>query len=241
MPLHDHFRPPLSRPRRWESFHGRWAVALANDLNRRLPPRFMAENTIHSSQQAEADVIEYDLDPFAPPAAWSPEADAAGGVAVAAPPTRSVELDVGRMSRFAVEVRDAERDYRVAAVVELVSPGNKDRGAKRTAFTGKAVNSLLVGRGLIVVDTVTVRRTNLHDILMRLMGAADQPLGGHLYAAAYAPVPHDERLRLDTWAYPLAVGQPLPTLPLQVLGLGRIQVDLEASYREACEWSRIPD
>lgn len=43
MPLYDHFRPPLSLQHTWESFHGRWAVALMDSLNRQLPRRFLAE------------------------------------------------------------------------------------------------------------------------------------------------------------------------------------------------------
>ena len=31
MPLLDHFHPPLSLTHSWESFHARWAVALAPD------------------------------------------------------------------------------------------------------------------------------------------------------------------------------------------------------------------
>jgi hypothetical protein len=37
MPLYDHFRPPLSEERSWDAFHSRWATALADDLNLRLP------------------------------------------------------------------------------------------------------------------------------------------------------------------------------------------------------------
>ena len=37
MPLLDHFHPPLSVRRPWESFHTTWAAALADHLNRELP------------------------------------------------------------------------------------------------------------------------------------------------------------------------------------------------------------
>jgi hypothetical protein len=33
MPLLDHFRPPLSQRRHWDSFHGAWAEAIAIALN----------------------------------------------------------------------------------------------------------------------------------------------------------------------------------------------------------------
>ena len=31
MPVLDHFHPPLSQRRHWESFHSAWATALADD------------------------------------------------------------------------------------------------------------------------------------------------------------------------------------------------------------------
>jgi hypothetical protein len=43
MPLLDHFRPPLSRQRHWDSFHGAWAEAMAVSLNQSLPEQFVAE------------------------------------------------------------------------------------------------------------------------------------------------------------------------------------------------------
>jgi len=33
MQLLDHFHPPLSMVRHWESFHARWAAAIADVLN----------------------------------------------------------------------------------------------------------------------------------------------------------------------------------------------------------------
>jgi hypothetical protein len=33
MPLLDHFHPPLSKQRHWDSFHGAWAEAIAWHLN----------------------------------------------------------------------------------------------------------------------------------------------------------------------------------------------------------------
>ena len=43
MPLLDHFHPPLSLERRWESFHAAWSGSLADALNRTLPAGYFAE------------------------------------------------------------------------------------------------------------------------------------------------------------------------------------------------------
>jgi hypothetical protein len=44
MPLLDHFYPPLSRERPWESFHAAWDGSIADALNRLLPPDYSPRN-----------------------------------------------------------------------------------------------------------------------------------------------------------------------------------------------------
>jgi hypothetical protein len=39
MPLLDHFHPPLTPVRAWESFHAMWATEVARTLNRRVLPK----------------------------------------------------------------------------------------------------------------------------------------------------------------------------------------------------------
>ena len=57
MPLLDHFHPPLSERRPWESFHTTWASALADGLNRDvLPPGYIALEQVHAGAAIEIDV-----------------------------------------------------------------------------------------------------------------------------------------------------------------------------------------
>ena len=44
---------------------------------------------------------------------------------------------------------------------------------------------------------------------------------------------------VDTWFFPLAVGQPLPSIPLWLDDTVHRNVDLEASYEETCRILRI--
>jgi len=44
---------------------------------------------------------------------------------------------------------------------------------------------------------------------------------------------------IDLWREPRAVGQPLPTLPLAVRGLGCVPIDLEGTYMEARTRGRV--
>jgi hypothetical protein len=44
---------------------------------------------------------------------------------------------------------------------------------------------------------------------------------------------------LQTWPYPLVLGQPLPTLPLWLAPDLAVLLDLEASYEDTCRVLRI--
>ena len=57
---------------------------------------------------------------------------------------------------------------------------------------------------------------------------------------ALVPRPGKSRPQLETWAYALSVGQPLPTLPLWLCKDLAVSLELEASYEETCRALRIP-
>src|SRR5436190_24104214 len=60
VPLLDHFHPPLSERRPWESFHTTWASALADLLNQEiLPAGYIALEQIHAGAAIEIDVATF--------------------------------------------------------------------------------------------------------------------------------------------------------------------------------------
>src|SRR5688572_24373340 len=80
MPLLDHFRPPLSQRRHWDSFHGAWAEAMAMNLNQTLLPEgFVAKARVKLGGQVEIDVGTFTE-------VASEGRTANGGVAIWAPP-----------------------------------------------------------------------------------------------------------------------------------------------------------
>jgi hypothetical protein len=89
-----------------------------------------------------------------------------------------------------------------------------------------------------VVDVVTRSHHNLHnDLMARLRqpgGPAADPLPGHLYATAYRATGADGAGELSVWVRPLAVGQPLPTLPLWLLGGVCVPARLGDAYEDTC-------
>ena len=130
-----------------------------------------------------------------------------------------------------VQIFTKEGGPTLVGAVELVSPANKDRAAHRDAFVSKCAAYLQQGVGLAIVDVVTERLANLaHDDLLARVGEPVASGLGGLYAAAYRPVERDGQPRLDVWQEPLALGRPLPVLPLWLRGGLCLPLDLPAAY-----------
>ncbi len=227
MPLRDHFHRPLSTQRKWTSFHGAWATYLCGSLNRLLPPDFFAEPVC--TFIVEIDVATFDVEGHGSPAAgWTPP-DPALTVPIAAA-TDSVE----------VRVYSQLEGPSLAACIELVSPSNKDRPDEREAFVSKCSSYLHDGVGLIVVDVVTNRLSNLHVALLERLGVTPpNVLQSTLYTTAYRPVRCEGKTELSVWQEPLAIGQPLPTMPLWLRDGPCLPVDLEGTYEQTCQELRL--
>jgi hypothetical protein len=60
-----------------------------------------------------------------------------------------------------------------------------------------------------------------------------------MYAVALRFQKPPRRTLLQTWPYPLVLGQPLPTLPLWLSPDLAVPLDLEASYEDTCGVLRI--
>src|SRR5262249_28595240 len=136
-----------------------------------------------------------------------------------------------------------EGSARLAAAIEFVSPANKDRPANRKAFAIKCASYLQEGAALIVVDIVTNRSGYLpQDIVDVLTEPATSQLPpiDMLYAFACRAVASSEKsTSLEAWPEPLALGKPLPTMPLWLTVDCVIGVPFEASYAETCKTLRI--
>jgi hypothetical protein len=121
----------------------------------------------------------------------------------------------------------------------LVSPANKDRPLHREAFVSKCVAYLQAGVGLVLVDVVTERTADLHRELLVRLGMGDPGPGHALSGSAFRPVERDGTRALDVWREPIAVGHPLPTLPLWLRGGLCLPVELEATYQRTCIEQRV--
>ena len=233
MPLRDHFRPPTTRYGSWESLHGGWPMVIVQQLRKQLPPGFVSALRVHLGPYFEIDRDNFDR-PFI-----------VGATATLAPPrpTWAVETDVPEDDECEVQIYRADEERQLVAVIEIVSPANKDRPDKRRAFVGKCAALLRKGVAVSVVDVVTVRHANLYAEVMAFVGHPDPTLGAEppaTYAASCRWVSDERRGRLEAWAHRMAVGEPLPPLPIWLADDVSLMFDLERSYEQACTDLSIP-
>ena len=92
------------------------------------------------------------------------------------------------------------------------------------------------------MDMVTERRANLHGELCELLDLpaalgweSPSGLSAIAYRTAKRAGKEQETVRLDVWPHQLAVGQPLPTVPLWLAPGLAVPLELEATYAAACD------
>jgi len=245
MPLLDHFHPPLGQVRHWESFHSRWASAIADALEASLlPAGYFAEVQVHVGTW-----IEVDIGAFSPNGASASPAPEQGGAAVAvaeavwAPPAPGFVMPGTFPDEIEVRIFSSEGGPTLVAAIELISPRNKDRDEAQRAFAAKCISYLSQGIGLVIVDVVTSRKPNMHEAIVTQMGLSSSfllPADVELYAVAYRPIQREDAGEIHIWPHPLAVGAPLPTVPLALRGGVVLPLDLEATYSAVRSRTRLP-
>ena len=245
MPLRDHFHPPVSSRHSWEAFHAQWPAMLVIRLAPVLPHGFLAEPRVHLGRFYEIDIGTYET---AERDVLCPEnlGHGGGGVAtqpyVAPSPTAVIDADLGEEYEYEVLVFDATRERTQVAAVEFVSSANKDRPEHRRAFVTKCAALLQKGVCVSIVDVVTGRQSDLYAELLQMIDRSDpawQPGESAIYAVTCRPRAVRGRSRLETWAYPLEIGRPLPSLPLWLTDGLALSLDLEGSYEDTCRVLQI--
>jgi hypothetical protein len=242
MPLRDHFTPPVSNRVPWESLHSGWCSELAIRLNQLMPPGYYALDRMRIDGGLEIDVGSgEDSDPLTSPTAGG------GGTAVAAapaytPPAAHAAWRYSPPDVSEIRVFTDRGGQKVVAAVELVSPRNKDRPDARDGFVAKCIDYLSSGVALVVVDVVTTRRTNLHNLIARALRApaeVEMADDDHLYATAYRPTGRGGKAQIEVWTSSFALGEALPTMPLRLVGETFVPVELEPTYTATCVGRRL--
>jgi hypothetical protein len=236
MPIHDWTRVNAAT---FHDFHGSWIIHLKEALNAGLlpPPYYAQSEQVATRMQADVLTLRASLGP-------SPEGNGTveGGVAVAEAPPR-VQLSVRpnpktppkkpARRRRRVVVRHVS-GHQVVAVIEIVSPANKDRRDSVRELAGKVVGLLEADVQVLLLDLLPPGRHDPHG----LHGA----VWGHFDSTPYLP-PTDAPLTLASYVWqgtepqaylqPVGVGQALSDMPLFLNRERYVNVPLEATYQAA--------
>jgi hypothetical protein len=149
--------------------------------------------------------------------------------------TVTAEADQVAMKQRTLVIRHATGD-RIVALLEIISPGNKDRRLALSRFVNKAVAALQQGCHLLLIDLFPPgphdRQGIHHAVWAEVDGVeaggyrqpGDKPLTLVAYEAKPSPTAYVE---------PIAVGAVLPEMPLFVQPGWYVSIPLEETYQQA--------
>jgi len=234
MPIHDWSRV---EPGIFHHFHQTWTIEIASALNAGgLPPGFfaMAEQILAGPIP---DVVTLQRRPKAGDSRWS-----GGGIAVADAPPRARFITSAEVDRYAARANRIVIKHRlgeVVAVLEIVSPGNKHSRNALRSFVRKAEELLRQGINLLVVDLFPPSPRDPQGIHKAIWDEIEErpfelPADKRLTIAAY-----DAGELPTAYVEPVAVGDPLPEMPLFLEPGTYVPAPLEATYMST--WNKCPD
>ncbi len=232
MPIHDWSKVPAGL---FHHFHQHWSIEIATTLNRGRLPKGVSALVEQRAGPKETDVLAIE----SKSARWAAGSD--GGVATLEQPvTRIVQrsssyLYAQRANRIVIK----HHLGRIIAVIEIVSPGNKDsRGALRH-FVEKTADFIEVGIHVLVIDLFPPTPRDplgIHKAIWDEFKEEDFafPSGKDRICASYQA--GDD---LTAYVEPVAVGDALPDMPLFLTSGFHVKVPLETTYQAT--WEASPE
>jgi hypothetical protein len=220
-------------------FHLSWMAEMARALNQgRLPSAYYAlTEQITGGLGPDVLTLQYPIS-----GSLSAPSEPVRGIAAATAPPKArfharAEVDIYAKKARAVVIRHRS-GHKVVAMVEIVSPGNKSSQRDFAAFVQKAEQALLAGIHLIIIDPFppTPRDPQgIHRAIWAKDGDGDfaLPRDKPLTCVSYVGYPD-----LEVFLEPVAVGDPLPDMPLFLTSEVYVLLPLEATYHSA--WEAVP-
>jgi hypothetical protein len=241
MPLHDWTRVSAGT---FHGFHTAWIAELARALNNGLLPESYYAESEQVAGQTGPDVLtlEFDSD-FSKTDTESVEGQ--GGTALLTDVQPKVtltqtasEAEIYSERRNRLAIRHTSGD-RLVAYIELLSSGNKSSQRMLNRFLDKACSVIEQGVHLLIVDPYAPGSLDPQGIHGAIWNEIDpsspfrfpdqRKLTAVSYHAIYPPVAYVE---------PLAIGSPLPVMPLFLDSNRYVNLPLEPTYIAA--FSAIP-
>lgn len=232
MPLHDWTRVPAGL---FHDFHQSWSIRIKDALNSgRLPEGVLA-------------LVEQRAGPKEPDVLAIESGNLTDGANREYGDVTTIDRPITRIVRRAANAAYSQRANRIVikhhlgrtiAVIEIISPGNKDSRAALRDFVEKTTDFLRAGIHALVVDLLppTPRDPDgIHKVIWDEFMEEDFtfPNGQDRILASYET--GDER---TAYVEPIAVGDPLPDMPLFLTNRFHVMVPLESTYQAT--WDATP-
>jgi hypothetical protein len=234
MPIHDWTRVPAGL---FHHFHQDWSIEIARALNRGRLPAGLSALVEQRAGLREPDVLAIE----SRERGGRGNGEGNGGVATANPPAAQIvrrsekEIYSGRANRIVVR----HHLGRIVAVLEVVSPGNKDSRAALRDFVEKTIDFLRQGVHVLIVDLFPPSPRDPHGIHKVIWDEIEEedfqfPPGKDRILVSYQT--GAERV---AYIEPVAVGDVLPEMPLILSDVLHVQVPLESTYQAT--WDALPE
>lgn len=234
MPIHDWTRVNAGT---FHDFHQGWTIEIRNALNRGVLPTGYVAATDQRVMTFEPDISSHARD------VRPRSTDERGGLAVAEAPPRikrvaQLETEAEAFARRGNRIVIRHVRGRPVAVIEIVSPGNKDRDHSVQRFVGKVREFLNQGISVVFVDMFppgSFDRAGLHGIIAGNWLEFAEPVPGN--DPPLAVVSYDAGEPLTSYLEPLAVGDGLPDAPVFLKAGYYVPLPLEVTYQAA--WDNL--
>lgn len=235
MPIHDWTRVDAGI---FHDFHVSWIAELKRALNAGILPPDHYALAEQIAGGLGPDVLTLQRDQNGSPS--RPDPSPGVSLALTEPKVRfrlRAEPDVYAAKAKSIAIRHTS-DHRVVAIVEIVSPGNKNSQHGLRAFVDKATYLLRAGVHLLILDLFPPSSRDTQGIHKAIWDEfiesdfalpADKPLT----LASYAVHPWPE-----AFVEPVAVGDLLTEMPLFLAPEIYVPTPLEATYESA--WDAVP-
>jgi hypothetical protein len=221
----------------YHNFHYRWIAAIMDRLNAGLLPTgmiAMAEQIIGGTEPDVVTLQQHDM-------GFAANGDTAAVITQAPPQPKTQFVISAEAERYAAKANRVVVRHalgKVVAIVEVVSPGNKDSRHALRSFVEKTVDMLYDNINLLVIDPFPPSSRDPQGIHKAIWDEISDepfelPFDRKLTLAAYQAAPIK-----TAYVEPFAVGRTIPDMPLFLHNDFYINVPLEATYMDA--WTVLP-
>ena len=238
MPIHDWSQVPTGL---FHHFHQVWSTEIAHALNRGLLPVGLAALVEQRAGVKEPDVLAIETFGGLSNRPATSLDDLSGGVAMVEEPKTmlvqrsSEEIYAQRANQIVIRHHLGE----IVAILEIVSPGNKDKRMSILSFVEKSVDFIRAGIHVLIVDLFPPTPRDPQSVHQLIWNEIDEgqtfnmPAGKDRLLVSY-----QSGAEKVAYIEPFSLEQSMPDMPLFLTSRLHIKVPLQSTYQTT--WETLP-